>query len=76
MARLSININLSKNVDDRHEVKVSQINDISDNELLHEKDVTRNELGKLMKKLVGDDIDVVRKATQLFKGTNITIHQK
>ena len=76
MARLSININLSKNVDDRHEVQVSQINDISDNELLHEKDLTRDELGKLMNKLVGDDINHIRKATQLFKGTNIEIQQK
>ena len=76
MARLSININLSKNVDDRHETQVFQINDISDNELLHKKDLTREELGKLMNKLVGNDIDVVRKATQLFKGTNIEIQQK
>ena len=76
MARLQVDINLKHNVDKRHEVNVSQINDIGSNKHLQSKDLNREELGKLMNKLVGYDIDNIRKATQLFKGTTISIQDK
>lgn len=76
MARLQIDINLKHNVDKRHEVKVSQINDIGSNKLLQSKDLNREKLGKLMNNLVSDDINHIRKATKLFQGTSISIQEK
>jgi len=76
MARLQIDINLKHNIDKRHEVNVSQINDVGSNELLQSKDLNREELGKLMNKLIGYDIDNIRKATKLFQGTSISIQEK